>query len=107
MYFHFAGPISERYNIENADEEQVSRTIVLVDHESTPDNHVLQTELRATINGALALLPATLHDAFVLRHIEGLSTKVAAESLGIEESALKVRVYRARQELRKILATYQ
>ena len=81
--------------------------MTLIDDEGTPDNHVLQTELRMTINRALALLPATLRDAFVLRHIEGLSTKAAAQSLGIEESALKVRVYRARQELRKMLASYQ
>ncbi|GHO93128.1 RNA polymerase subunit sigma-24 [Reticulibacter mediterranei] len=93
--------------VEEVDEEQVSRAIDLIDEDSTPDNYVLQTELRATINRALVLLPATLRDAFVLRHIEGLSTRAAAESLGIEESALKVRVYRARQELRKILASYQ
>jgi RNA polymerase sigma-70 factor (ECF subfamily) len=91
---------------EEADEAQVRSAATLVDDKSAPENRVLQTELRAAINGALAQLPATLRDAFVLRHIEGLSTKAAAQLLNIEEAALKVRVYRARQELRKMLASY-
>jgi RNA polymerase sigma-70 factor (ECF subfamily) len=93
--------------VEASDEAQAAGAAILIDDASTPDEHVLQIELRAVINEALALLPVTLRDAFVLRYIEGLSTKAAAESLGIEESALKVRVYRARQELRKVLTAYQ
>jgi RNA polymerase sigma-70 factor (ECF subfamily) len=81
--------------------------MTLVDEENTPDNTILQIEIRTAIQEALAQLPETLRKAFILRHVEGFSTKAAALQLGIEESALKVRVYRARQELRKLLAAYQ
>ncbi|GHO80155.1 RNA polymerase subunit sigma-24 [Ktedonobacter sp. SOSP1-85] len=72
----------------------------------TPDEHVLRNELRLAIQDAVAALPDTLREAFVLRHIEGLSTAAAAKRLGIEQSALKVRLYRARQELRNMLISY-
>ena len=45
--------------------------------------------------------------ALILRVIEGLSTKEAATQLGIKEAALKVRLHRARQELRVRLADYE
>jgi RNA polymerase sigma-70 factor (ECF subfamily) len=49
-------------------------------------------------------LPDSLRAAFVLRDIEGLSTREAAAALGIAESALKVRLHRARLALREMLA---
>jgi predicted RNA polymerase sigma factor len=48
-------------------------------------------------------LPDSLRAAFVLRDIEGVSTKVAAAALGITESAVKVRLHRARLVLRASL----
>jgi RNA polymerase sigma-70 factor (ECF subfamily) len=92
---------------EEVDEEQIGSAMTLVDEENTPDNTILQIEIRTAIQEALAQLPETLRKAFILRHVEGFSTKAAAIQLGIEESALKVRVYRARQELQKLLTAYQ
>lgn len=92
---------------EEVDEEQTSNTAMLVDEENTPDNQILQAEIRTAIREAIAQLPTTLREAFILRHVEGFSTKAAATTLGIEESALKVRLYRARKELRKLLVAYQ
>jgi RNA polymerase sigma-70 factor (ECF subfamily) len=92
---------------EEVDEEQTSNTAMLVDEENTPENTILQTEIRTAIQEPIAQLPKTLREAFILRHVEGFSTKAAAATLGIEESALKVRLYRARQELRKLLVAYQ
>jgi RNA polymerase sigma-70 factor, ECF subfamily len=92
---------------EEVDEEQPGSAVTLVDEEHTPDNTILQMEIRTAIQTALEQLPDILRQAFILRHVEGFSTKDAARQLGIEESALKVRVYRARQELRKLLAAYQ
>ena len=61
---------------------------------------MLTTERYEAINKALTLLPDTLRSALVLRAIDGLNTKEAAAQLGIEEGALKVRLHRARQDLR-------
>jgi RNA polymerase sigma-70 factor (ECF subfamily) len=43
---------------------------------------------------------------FVLREIEGLSTDETAAALGLGESAVKVRLHRARLRLRELLAGY-
>jgi RNA polymerase sigma-70 factor, ECF subfamily len=42
----------------------------------------------------------------VLRDLEGLSTAEAASTLGITETALKVRLHRARLTLREALQPY-
>ncbi|HVS64270.1 MAG TPA: RNA polymerase sigma factor [Thermoanaerobaculia bacterium] len=57
-------------------------------------------ELRAALEAALDALPESLRLAFLTRHVEGMSTAEAAECLGVSESALKVRLHRARERLR-------
>ncbi|GCE10009.1 RNA polymerase sigma factor [Dictyobacter aurantiacus] len=89
------------------DSEHTDHALTLVDEEHTPDEEMLQQEIRSAIREALVQLPDSLREAFILRHVEGLSTRAAAEKLGIAESALKVRLYRARQTLQTLLATYR
>ena len=60
--------------------------------------------LRTTLETALAKLSPPLREAFVLRHVEQLTVAEAAEVLGIGESAVKMRVHRARELLRDWLA---
>jgi RNA polymerase sigma-70 factor (ECF subfamily) len=69
-------------------------------------SHVLSQELRETIDGAILTLPDALRAAIVLRDVEGLSTSEAAQALGITESAVKVRLHRARLALRQALTPY-
>jgi RNA polymerase sigma-70 factor, ECF subfamily len=71
-----------------------------------PGEEALSAELRANLERALLALPDTLRATFVLRDLEGLSTREAAAALGITESALKVRLHRAHQSLRAALAPY-
>lgn len=87
--------------------EYTDDTITLIDEENTPEETLLHAEAHAAIREALTQLPDTLREAFILRHVDGLSTKEAAAKLGIAESALKVRLYRARQALQTLLAAYQ
>ncbi len=63
-------------------------------------------ELRQVMEEAVESLPPSLRAAFVLRDIQGLNTQEAAEALEITESALKVRLHRARLALRERLAGY-
>ena len=81
-------------------------TGTLADPSPLPEGVALTAELRAAVEGALLELPDTLRVAFVLRDVEGLSTREAAAALGIAESALKVRLHRARLALRTTLAPY-
>jgi RNA polymerase sigma-70 factor (ECF subfamily) len=78
----------------------------LQDWDWNPETMTLSGELRLVMDEAVASLPDTLRAAFVLRDLEGLSTKEAAETLGISQSNLKVRLHRARFLLRERLATY-
>ncbi len=88
----------------NEEGEELPRQ--LVDWEVQPDQLVLNRELRAALDQAVDALPETLRAAFVLRDIEGLSTAETAETLGITETNVKVRLHRARLALRELLTPY-
>ena len=77
---------------------------LMVDRAAGPSDMVLLQEVGEAIEQAIRALPAGLRAAFALRDIEGLSTKDAAAALDITESALKVRLHRARMALRGTLA---
>jgi RNA polymerase sigma-70 factor (ECF subfamily) len=77
----------------------------LVDPAVGPSDAVLTRELGEVLERAILALPDSLRAAFVLRDVEGLSTREAAAALGMGESALKVRLHRARAALRGMLAS--
>lgn len=63
-------------------------------------------ELRQRVRDGIDALPEIYRTALLLRDIEGLSASEAAEALGIQTEALKMRVHRARQALRTLLDPY-
>lgn len=71
-----------------------------------PSQEALSQELRQVMEAAIQELPDTLRSAFILRDIQGLNTQEAAEALDVTETALKVRLHRARLQLRERLANY-
>ncbi|MFW6074270.1 MAG: RNA polymerase sigma factor [Chloroflexota bacterium] len=71
----------------------------LFENADEPLSAILDRERGDQLNRAIAELPETLRSTFVLRELEGLSTKETAEALQISESAVKVRLHRARQAL--------
>lgn len=60
--------------------------------------------LRAHLSRALSMLPFSLREAIILRDVEGHSYSDIAEIVGIDLSLAKVRVYRARLMMRRILS---
>ena len=74
--------------------------------ELEPDAQALDREFERTLERALNELPADLRAAVVLRDIEGLSTRDAAEIAGIREAAFKSRLHRGRMQLRALLEPY-
>jgi len=78
----------------------------LADWGAVPDQVLLNSELRRTLDTAVAALPATLRSVFVLRDIEGLSTAETAAILDLTETNVKVRLHRARLALRERLSAY-
>ncbi|MBI2620051.1 MAG: sigma-70 family RNA polymerase sigma factor [Ignavibacteriales bacterium] len=78
---------------------------VLRDHTSASDR-VLAEEKREQILTAIGKLSAAYRAALVLREYEGLSYKEIAGLLQITEQAVKSRIFRAREELKKHLSGY-
>ena len=70
---------------------------------ATPDEELDRTELRTDLDRALATLPGSLREAFVMKHVEGRSYEEMADLLGTTVGALKMRVHRAREALQALL----
>lgn len=68
-----------------------------------PDALLERAELREQLDAAIAELDDKHRVVFVLRDIEGLSTRETAEAVGISEANVKVRLLRARMQLRERL----
>lgn len=66
----------------------------------------LDHELAGQLEAALQQLGEGLRVVFVLRELQGMSTEETAAALGLGESAVKVRLHRARLRLRELLAGY-
>ena len=73
-----------------------------------PDSRVSRREMREILNGAMAVLRPEYRSALVLREIHGLSYKEIAYTQGYPVGTAKGRVFRAKSQLREVLAgTYQ
>lgn len=68
-----------------------------------PDSPLEREEIRVLVRQAIETLPDNYRTVLVLRDIEELSTLETAETLGLTESVVKVRLHRARQALRTLL----
>jgi RNA polymerase sigma-70 factor, ECF subfamily len=80
--------------------------VQIIDWCCLPEKELMSSETRIHLQNAAMKLSDSNRAAFLLRDVEGLSTQEAAETLGISESALKVRLMRARMQLREDLSGY-
>jgi RNA polymerase sigma-70 factor (ECF subfamily) len=85
---------ARRERVVVASEEAVARAVV----ECTDAQ-----EWRQTIAWALVQLPTDQREAFLLKHVEDLSYEEMQSLTGTRVPALKMRVFRAREELRRLL----
>lgn len=69
----------------------------------TPEEEMDRSELRGDLEQALAALPESLREAFVMKHVEGRSYEEMAVLLDTTVGALKMRVHRAREALQQQL----
>ncbi len=65
-----------------------------------------KTELLQLITMALDLLPHDYRESFVLREYDGMSYAETAEIVGASIATVKIRVFRAKQKIREVLAPY-
>jgi RNA polymerase sigma-70 factor (ECF subfamily) len=67
---------------------------------SDPADRAVATDLRTTLEAAIAELPPRLRAVLVLRDVYDLPHDAIAAELGISETAAKVRLHRARRALK-------
>jgi RNA polymerase sigma-70 factor (ECF subfamily) len=66
-------------------------------------DHVVQRELSAMVQKALAQVSVELREAVILRDLQDLDYKEIAQVLNIPEGTVKSRISRGRAELARIL----
>ena len=90
----------------DADAEDESEPLQIVDWCCLPESEFLTTEFRTELEKAMQQLSPALRVVFVLRDIEGLSIEDTADALGVSQQVVKTRLLRARLKLREELSTY-
>jgi RNA polymerase sigma-70 factor (ECF subfamily) len=71
-----------------------------------PEEELVSAESLAHLDEAVTRLSPNLRAVFVLRDIQGLSTREVEEVLNLSETAVKTRLSRARLQLREDLSGY-
>lgn len=93
-------------DLEEAEESETAMPVCLVNWETLPEVVTSSHEALEQMQQAVASLSPALRVVFLLRDVEELSTRETAESLGISEATVKVRLHRARLALREQLSAY-
>ncbi len=75
----------------------------IADWRQSPEQLVHKREIGRLLDEALAALDEKHRLVFLLRDVEGLSVQETAETLGLTEANVKVRLLRARLRLRELL----
>jgi RNA polymerase sigma-70 factor, ECF subfamily len=77
--------------------------VFIADWRQSPEQLVWQNETRRMLDEALEQLDEKHRLIFLLRDVEGLSVRETATALGLSEANVKVRLLRARLQLRERL----
>ncbi len=91
---------------EETEQTEQEFTPIVVPWRETPEEMIMRDETAQQLQTAISELPVTLRTVFQLRDIQERSTGETAEILGISQTAVKVRLHRARLLLREKLSAY-
>lgn len=72
----------------------------------SPDEIVVQQELKDSVHCAIKKLPPDMRSVIVMRELNGMSFKEIAEVLEQPEGTVKSTAFRARKKLRELLRPY-
>ena len=75
------------------------------DNRVSPEQELSRKDIHECIRGEIRKLPEDHRTVFMLSALGGLTDAEIAETLGISQGNAKVRLHRARQEFKKIIAT--
>ncbi len=77
---------------------------VLADWRYIPSEELERKELRQALQQAIAKLSPEYREVLILRDVRGMSIAETAEATGVNEGLVKVRLFRARITMQKMLA---
>lgn len=72
-------------------------------HGPSPEDQLLARERRQTVAAALAKLPERQRSVFMLSHYEGCTSREVSALTGLNESTVRVHLFRAIRKLRALL----
>ncbi|WP_165223478.1 sigma-70 family RNA polymerase sigma factor [Aquisphaera insulae] len=87
-------------SLARAEESSVAIVPQLVSPETSPSNNLAHQEIRERLRGAIESLPARDREVLLMRHFEHLDTSEIADALGLAESGVRARYFRALSRLR-------
>ncbi len=93
-------------DVESSDDTDDLSPTQFVDWGALPEDILLSSEGKKALDHAIQNLPENMRMVFLLRDIQELSIKDTAETLGLTESNVKIRLLRARLSLREQLSVY-
>lgn len=93
-----APPVTDAHGIERDPAEYLAAK------GASPEEQVLSNERRRQLSGALARLPERQRLIFMLSHYEGRSSREVSALTGLNESTVRVHLFRAIRRLRTLLA---
>jgi len=84
--------------------EPVMELEAMINTRDQPDSKVANEQLRQLLEGCIDKLPSSFREVFILRAIEQSSVRETADILGIPETTVKTRYFRANTLLQKQLS---
>jgi RNA polymerase sigma-70 factor (ECF subfamily) len=94
----------QRGRVEEVALENPERPAEIASGEDSAEETVQGTEIGVVLEKLVAALPAKLREPLILSTVEEMSPRDVAETLEINEAAVRSRVFRARQILKEKLA---
>ena len=82
---------------------QASANVALADIQSSPEQKLVRKEMRDCIRGEIGQLSEGNREVLILGELGGLTDDEVAQTLGISRAAAKVRLHRARAQLKKAI----
>lgn len=76
---------------------------LLFEHEASQLNELVDSEMHDKLRTAIDLLPDIYRNALLLKYMHDMTYQAMSEELGDSVESLKVRVHRARNELKSIM----
>ena len=86
-------------------EQKAYQKVLYEDHrvQTSGETELLRDETIEKAKAALAQLPENLREVLILREYADMNYKEIGKTLGITEGNVKVRVFRAREQLSKLI----